>query len=125
MFLLHIQNLDLLVHSNHKPLLKVFTGNTDNEKCNTWGLKATTIPRYFKVQHIKEIANILAVSVSGLRAVGLYHDLEHIDNLQEFRKPFESLPPVEQSTHSPIDIHKIFIKPNIENLTQNYDTQNN
>ena len=103
----------------------MFTGNTNNEKCNTWDLEATTIPRCVKVQHIKGIANILADSVSILRAVGLYHNLELIDNLQELGKVFEPLPPVEQSTHTPIDIHKIFIKPNIENLIQNYDTQNN
>ena len=48
-----------------------------------------------------------------------------LDNLQELRKPFEPLPPIEQSTHTPIDIHEIFIKPNLENLMQNYDIQNN
>ena len=52
------QNSDLLVQLDNKPLLKIFTGNTDNEKCNTWGLEATTIPRHVKVQHIKDIANI-------------------------------------------------------------------
>ena len=56
-------NSDLLVHSDHKPLLKIFTGNTDNEKCNTWSLEATTILRHVKVQHIKGIANIFADSV--------------------------------------------------------------
>ena len=64
MFLLFAKNANLLVHSNHKPLLKIFMGHTNNEKCNTCGLKATTIPRHFKAQHIKEIANILAKSVS-------------------------------------------------------------
>ena len=62
--------------SDHKPLMKIFTGNTDNEKCNTWDLEGTAIPRCVKVQHIKGIANILADSVSRLRAVGLYHDLD-------------------------------------------------
>ena len=57
------QNSNLLVHSDHKPLLKSFTGNTNNEKCNTWGLKAATIPRCVKVQYIKGIANILGNSV--------------------------------------------------------------
>ena len=57
---------DLLVHLDHKPLLKIFMGNTNNEKYNTWGLEATTIPRRVKVQHIKGIANILADSVSRL-----------------------------------------------------------
>ena len=46
------------------------------KKCNTWGLEATTIPRHVRVHHIKGIANILADSVSRLRAVGLYHDLD-------------------------------------------------
>ena len=69
----------------------MFTGHTDNEKCNTRGLKATTIPRHVKVQHIKGIANILADSVSRLRAVGLYHNLDFKDNFQELKTPFESL----------------------------------
>ena len=119
------QKVGLLVCLDHKPLLKIFTGNTDNEKCNTWGLKAATIPRCVKAQHIKGIANILAHSVSRLRAVGLYHDLVFKDNLQELGTPFEPLPPIEQSTHTPIEVHKIFIKPNIENLLQNDNTQNN
>ena len=68
----YLQNSDLLVHLDHKPLLKIFTGNTNNKKCNTWGLEATTIPRCVKVQHIKGKANVLADSVSRLRAVGLY-----------------------------------------------------
>ena len=108
----------------HKPLLKIFTGNTDSEKCNTWGLEATTIPRCVKVQNIKGIANILADSVSRLRTVGLYHDLDFKDGQQELRTPFEPLPPVEQSTHIPTEVQEIFIKPNIENLMLNYDTQN-
>ena len=124
-FSFYLQILDLLVCSDHKPLLKIITGNTTNEKCNTWGLKAATIPRHFKVQHIKGIANILAESVSRLRAVGLYHDLDFKDNLEELRIPFKPLPPVEQATHIPVEVHKIFMKPDIENLTPNYDTQNN
>ena len=36
--------------STFGPLLKIFTVNTSNEKCNTWGLEATTIPRDVKVQ---------------------------------------------------------------------------
>ena len=68
-------NPDLLVFG---PLTspKIFTGSTDNEKCNTWGLEAATIPRCIKLQHIKGTANILAHSVSILKAVGLYHDLD-------------------------------------------------
>ena len=109
---------------DHKPLLKIFTGNTDSDKCNKWGLEAKTIPRHVKVQHIKGIANILADSVPRLTAVGLYHDLGFKDGLQEFRTPFEPIPPVEQSTHMPIEVQESFIKPNIENITQNYNTQN-
>ena len=45
----YIQNADLLVCSDHKPLLKNLTGHTDNDKCNTWGLEATGIPRRVKI----------------------------------------------------------------------------
>ena len=63
--------------------------------------------------------------MSRVKAVGLYHDLDFKDNLQELGTPFEPSPPVEQLTHTPIEVHEIVIKPNIENLTQNYDAQNN
>ena len=53
----YLQNADLLVCSDHKPPLKIFTGHTDNYKCNTWGLEATTIPSRVKVKHINRIAN--------------------------------------------------------------------
>ena len=76
----YLQNSDLLVCSDHKPFLKIFTGNTNNEKCNTCGLEATTVPRHVKVLHIKGIAIILADFVSRLRAVGLYHDLNFKDS---------------------------------------------
>ena len=72
----YLQNADLLVSLDHKPLLKMFTGDTDNEKCNTCSLEATPIPRCIQKQHIKRIANILANSMSRLRAVGLYYDLD-------------------------------------------------
>ena len=36
--------------------------------------------------------------------------------------PFEPLSPVEQSTHTPIEVNEIFITPNTENLVQNYVT---
>ena len=58
----YLQNANLLVCSDQKSLLKIFTGHTNNEKCNTWGLEATAIPRCVKVQHIKGIANVLADS---------------------------------------------------------------
>ena len=50
----YLQNSDLLVCSDHELLLKIFTGNTNNEKCTTWGLKATTIPRHVKVHTLRE-----------------------------------------------------------------------
>ena len=62
------------------PLLKIFTGHTDNDKCNTWGLEATAIPRRVKVQHIKGIASVLGDSISRLGAVGLYHDIDFKDD---------------------------------------------
>ena len=79
----YLQNADLLVCLDPKPLLKIFMGNTNNEKCNTWGLEATAIPRCVTVQHIKGIASVLADSVSRLRAVGLYHVLSSKDCQQE------------------------------------------
>ena len=117
----YLQNATLLVHSDHRPLLKMFTGYTDNGKCNTWGLEAVSIPRCFKVQHIKGIANVLAYTVSRLRAVGLYHDLDSKDHQQEFSSPLQPLPPVEEVTHMPIEVNKIFIAPDIEILVENCD----
>ena len=92
----YLQNSDLLVYSDHKTLLKI-----QIMTCNTWGLETTTIPKCVKVQHNKGIAYILADSVSRLRAVGLYHDLNFEDGQQEPGTPFEPLAPVEQSTHTP------------------------
>ena len=112
---IHLKNADLLVCSDHKSLLKIFRGNTDNDKCNTWGLEATAIPRRVKVQHIIGIPNVLADSVSRLRAVGLYHDLDFKDHQQEF----SALPPVVSATHMPLVMNEVFIAPNIETLAQN------
>ena len=80
----YLQNTDLLV-SDHKPLLKIFLGHTNNKKCNTWGLEAAAIPGHLKVQHIKGIANALADSVSRLRTVGLYHDPDSRDHQQDIQ----------------------------------------
>ena len=74
--------------------------------------------------NFKGIASILADSVSNLRTVGIYHDLDFKDNLQELGTPFEPLPPVEQSSHTPVEVHETFIIPDIENLLQNCDAQN-
>ena len=84
----YLQNSDLLVCSDHKLLQKIFTGNTDNKKCNTWGLEATTIPRCVKLQNIKGTANILADSVSRLKAVGLYHNLDFQKSQPDLGTPF-------------------------------------
>ena len=93
---LYLQNTDLLVCSDYKPLLKIFVGHTDNDNCSTWGLEATDIPRRVKVQHIKGIANGLADSVPRVRAVGLCHDLDLKDHQQEFSAPFQPLPLLSQ-----------------------------
>ena len=87
---------DLLVWSDHKLLLKIFTGHTDNDKCNLWGLDAASIHKGVKVQHIKGIAYIPADSVSRLKSVDIYHDVDPDDYQQEFITPVESLPPVNQ-----------------------------
>ena len=113
---------NLLVHLDHKPLLIVFTGYTNNEKCNTWGLEATVILRHVKVQHIKGIVNVLADSVSRLRAAGLYHYLNSKDCQQKFSSPFEPLAPVKQVTHTPIEVNEIFIAPDIEYFVENHDS---
>ena len=114
----YLQNADLLVCSHHKPLLKIFSGDTNNKKCNTWCIEAAAIPRHVKDQSVKGIANVLADSVSTLRAVGLYHDLNSKDHQQELSSPFEPLPPVEKVTHMAIELNEIFIAPDIENLTK-------
>ena len=44
------------------------------------------------------------------------------DCQQEFSSPFEPLPPVEQATHTSIEVNEIFIAPDIEKLTETYDT---
>ena len=95
---------------------KLFTGHIDNDKCNTWGLEATVIPRRVKVQHIKRIANVLADSVSRLKAVGLYHDIDFKDHQHKFSIPFESLSSVEPVTQMLLEVNEAFIAPNIEKL---------
>ena len=119
----YLPNADLLVHSDHRPLLK-FSQDTltkTKDKCSTWGLEAIAIPRRIKVHHFKGIANVLADSVSRLRAVGLYHDIDLKDHQQEISAPFEPLPPVEPATHMLFEVNETFIVPNVENLTQTYD----
>ena len=81
----------------------------DNEKCNTSSLEATAIPRCVKLHHIKEICNVVADSVSRLRAVSLNHDHNSNNHQQEFSLPFEPLPPVEQGTHIPIQVNEIIV----------------
>ena len=103
-------------------ITNVFTGHTDNDKWRMWGLEAAAIPRRFKVQHIKGRANNLADSVSRLKAVGIYHDIDSDDNQQEFNTPFESLTPVEPVTHTPLEVIEVVIMPDIERLMQASDT---
>ena len=43
----------MLVHLDYKPLLKIFTGHTNNEKCNTWGIEGTA-PDVLKCSTLKE-----------------------------------------------------------------------
>ena len=52
---IYLHNANLLVQLDHKPLLQLFMGHTDNTNA--------PIPRHIKVQHIKGIANVLADSV--------------------------------------------------------------
>ena len=121
----YLQNADLHVCSDHKPLLENFRGHTDNDKCTIWGLEAVAIPRRVKAQHIIGIANILPDSVPGLKAVGIYHDIDSNDHQQEFSTPFEPLPPVEPVTHTMLEVNEVVITPDIERLMQAYDTLHN
>ena len=100
----------------------LFTGHTNYGKCNIWSLETAAIPRRVKVHHITGIANILAVSVSRIKAVGICHDIDSDDNQQEFSTPFELLPPVEPVTHTPVEVNEVIIASHIERLTQAYDT---
>ena len=79
---------------------KNFKGYTDSYKCITWSLETAAIPRKVRVKHTKGIANILAALVSWLNIVGIYYDTDSSDHQQEFSKPFELLPPVEQVIHT-------------------------
>ena len=101
---------------------KIFTRHTNNDKCNTWGIEATAIPRRVKVKHIKGKAIVLADSVSMLRAVGFYHDIDLKDHQQEFSMPSEPLPPFEPASHTPLEVDEVFIATNIGTLVQTYDT---
>ena len=101
---------------------KKFTGHIDNDKCNILGLETAAIPRRVKVQHIKGIVNTLADSVSRPKAVGIYHDIDSDDHQQEFSTPFESLPPVKPVTHTSLEVNEVIIMPDMERLTQTYDT---
>ena len=102
-------------------IAKMFIGHTDNDKCNILGLDAAAIPRRVTVWHLKGMADVLADSVSRLKAVGIYHDIDWDDYQQEFSTPFEPLLPVEQVTHTPLEVNEAFITPDIERLVQAYD----
>ena len=95
-------------------------GNTDEEKCNAWHLEALPSPDIWKYNTLKGIANILADSVSGLKAVGLYYNLDFQHSWPELGTPFEPLPPIEQATHTPIPVDKNPTKYNIQTLTKQF-----
>ena len=99
----YLKNANLLVCSDHKPLLKMFTGHTNNDKCNTWGLDTAAIPDMLKYSILKKYPMFL-LTLSRLRTVGLYHDLDFKDHQQEFSVLFEPLPPVEQD-YDKISMH--------------------
>ena len=93
--LFYLWNSNSLAQSDHRALQKIFTGITGNEKCNTGGLEATTILRHVKLQHIKDIANILADCVIRFKADGLYHDMDLQKSQSDFGTHFEPLPTIE------------------------------
>ena len=74
----------------------------------TSGLRGSTHTQRVKV-HTNGIANILADSVSRLKAVVIYHDIDPGDYQQELSTPFEPLPLVEPVTHTPLEVNEIFI----------------
>ena len=60
------------------------------------------------------------LSLSRLRAVGLYLDNDLKDQQQEFSVLFEPLPPVKPAAYTPLEVNETFIAPNIEKLMQTY-----
>ena len=82
------------------------------------------LPKHYinKLSYIKGTANILVDSVSRFKAVGIYHDIYSDEHQQEFSTPFEPLPPVEPVAHMPVEVNEVIIMPDIERLTQAYDT---
>ena len=101
---------------------KFFTGSMDNEKCNTWDIEVTTIPRHVKLQHIYGIANTSADSVPRLKAVGIYHDLDLQKSQPDSGTPFELLPTIEWAIHLPRVVHEISIENNLETLEKQVTT---
>ena len=63
--------------------------------------------------------------VSRFKALGNYHDIDSDDHQQEFSTPFEPLPPVEPGTNTPVELNEVIMAPDIEGLTQAYDTLDN
>ena len=61
------------------------------------------------------------LTVSRLRAVSLYHDIDLKDHQQEFSAPFEPLPTVEPTTHMPLEMNEVFIAFYVEKLVLTYD----
>ena len=62
------------------------------------------------------VANILADSVSRLKAVGLYHDLDLQNSQLELGRLLDPLSPTEQTIYTPIIVHRVFVKPDVETL---------
>ena len=50
------------------------------------------------------------MTVSRLKAVGLYRDLDFQQNQPDFGTPFELLPPIENAMHAPIAVHEISVE---------------
>ena len=118
----NLQNYDLLVCFDHKPLLKIFKGHTEDDKCNIWGLEAAAIPRRVKVQYIKGIANVPCwLSIKAQSSIPLsWHWLKRPPaGVQYHLHPYS---PIEPVTHMPVEVKEVFITPDIERLIQTWDT---
>ena len=86
------------------------------------GLRCSTHTQKSQGSTYKRIANILADSVSRLKAVGICHDIDPNDYQQELSTPFKPQPPVEPVANTPVEVNEVVIVPDIEKCTQAYDT---
>ena len=118
---LYLQNADLLIWSDHKLLLKIFTGHTDNDECNIWDLETAAIPRRVKVQHIKRISqhpHRFSIKTKSSGHLPHCHPRWWSTGVQY---TFGTLPPVEPVTHTPLEVNEIVIMSDIKRFTQNFD----